>query len=135
MSFKNFETVKSGLNSDSEEASFEEESLIERKTEQSMDSNSGKSSEDEACLNPKSKIGRNIVEVIDPTFKNQNSKPGLIERKISEIKAVSGLGCGKSLGKYETCAEDTDTFLPVQGQRRGQTVTKKNKSSGQCIQQ
>jgi hypothetical protein len=140
----NFETVKNS--SDEEEASFEEESLIERRTQRSSGSGRSSSScgkmsegekeeEDLEFLDSKSKVNNNIVEVIDPTFKQHRNKAGLIERKLSEIKVASGMAGSRSLSKYEACDEDTDTFLPVQGQRRGAALCKKKKSTGQCSQQ
>lgn len=128
MSF-NFESIK---NSDNDEESFEEESLIDRQKPE-KDENF----DDSVFLKNKSKC--NIVETIDPTFKQTKSS---LQSKFSsvEMKASSAMSKVSSSNlKYEVCCDDdTDSFLPVQGQRRpnGQCKTsKKKKTSGQCIQQ
>ena len=72
---------------------------------------------------------QNIVAVIDPTYKNR--------MEASQIKSKDILEKGKCGNEILTSIDnDTDIFLPVQGQKRGTIKPlKKKRTQTQCLQQ
>lgn len=122
MSF-NFENNKHS------DESFEEENLIEETEKFEKDL-----AKSDFLIKGKSKC--NIVETIDPTFKlkKMNSQSKFIQ----DIKTSYSSKAPLSNLKYEACDDnDTDSFLPVQGQKRSncKLINKKKKSQTQCLQQ